>query len=129
MHKTLLGIYKRTSLRFVVVGASNFLITYIVYMIALSFVNYHVAYFIGLAVALVFTTILNIRHTFSRNLSFKSSTGYGIYYLLYSYASYKIVELLVENLSIDERIALLVAIIIATPIHFLLSRKLVSVFD
>ena len=118
--------YRRPSARFIVVGICNFIITLSTYSLALLFFNFKVSYIIGFSAALLFTTLMNINHVFSKHLNVKRVISYASYYIFYSFCSYKIVELLINEFNFDEIFSLLLTIALITPIHFLLSRLLIN---
>ena len=120
------SFYKIPATRFIVVGISNFLITFITYSSALLFFNFQVSYIMAVSAALIFTTFMNISHVFSKNLNLKRVVLYGLYYLFYSFCSYKVVELLIVEFKINAILSLLFTIAIITPIHFLFSRWLIN---
>lgn len=124
--KKTVSIYRAPGARFIFIGLCNFKVTFITYTIALSFFSFKFAYILGFIAALIFTTLMNIKHVFSRDLTSKKAIFYGFYYFCYSFLSYKIVELLIEEFQINEIISLVLTIVAVTPCHFLFSRWLIS---
>ncbi len=127
------GVFKREYLfsvvRFVIIGGSNFFLTYVVYLISLQFVVYTYAFLIALVAGLLWTSILTIRHAFLARLTVLRIVIYGSYYLAYSYANLSFITMLIENFGVDERWAPLISLTVLTPVHFLLSKVLVASFS
>lgn len=122
-------IYERDTVRFLVVGGLNTVLTYAVYLLGLLFVDYRVSYIIAFIVGLVFTTVMNIHHTFSSRLTLARSAIYGSYYFLYSGANILLLQYLVDGLGVDEKWAPLIMLFIMIPIHYILSKLLVQAFN
>jgi len=116
----------RPSVRFLIVGGINFVLVYIAYLAALPHWGHRNAYWLAVAVGIVFTTIMNIRHTFSRQLSLPALAVYGVYYYLYALAHVAMIAWLIEDLGFPAEPAPLVTLVCLTPIHFLLSRSLIQ---
>ena len=121
-------IYKRPSLRFLVVGGSNLLVTYATYLAALLVFDYGLAFLISFIAGLVFTSVLTIRHAFNTQLTTLRVAVYGTYYILYFAVNLRLIELLVEDYDIDAKWAPLLTLTVLTPVHFLLSKALVAGF-
>ena len=110
--------------RFLLSGGFNTLVTYLLYLLLLLFFSYHVSYTISYCLGVMLAYCLN------RVVVFKSHRGlrsllffplvYGVQYLLTSI----VLRVLVVQFDVDERLALLVGIVLMIPVNFLLSKKI-----
>ena len=76
--KKTVSIDRAPGARFIFIGLCNFKVTFITYTIALSFFSFKIAYILGFIAALIFTTLMNIKHVFSRDLTSKKVIFYGM---------------------------------------------------
>ena len=126
MKKAAHRIYRSPSVRFLMVGGINFLLVYAIYLGALEFMGYRAAYWCSLVVGLLFTSLLNIRHTFSRRLNILSIVGYGIYYYCYSLLHVTLISILIEDYQVIEELAPLMTLVALTPLHFVVSKLIIK---
>ena len=119
-------VYSLPFIRFLIVGFSNLVLTYAVYLLALLIVNYHLAYLAAFAAGLLYTGILNIHHTFSRKLSPLRVCVYGLYYSLYALANIGAITLLVEVFAVSDKIAFLLVQVVFVPLHFIVSKLVIE---
>lgn len=112
--------------KFVIVGASNAVVLFVVYNILLKLgLNYQVSYAIGFTLSVLNAYFWNNRFVF------KESSSTFFRKLLKVYASYIFTYVLsavllyiwIDYLHIMKEIAPIINIIITTPINFLLNKK------
>ena len=118
-------LYRFPITRFFVVGGVNFVLSYAVYLVALQYTGYRMSYWISFAVSLFFMSLMNIHHTFGRDLNITSFLIYAVYYYGYALANVTLIALLIEDLKVPEEFALLVTMVVLVPIHFFLSRQVI----
>src|SRR4051812_29678778 len=73
----------REVILFLVVGVSNTLLTYVVYLALLRVAHYGWAFTGAFVVGLVFTGLLNIRVTFARHPTVAACLAFSAYYCVY----------------------------------------------
>lgn len=125
MHR-LSHYYQFPIVRFLAVGVSNTVIVYGVYLLALLWMGFRPAYWCAFGVGLIYLSILNIHHTFSRALNPVALTVYGIYYFCYALVNVSLIAMLIERYSVAPAWAPLSTIVVLTPIHYLLSKYLIG---
>lgn len=107
--------------RYALVGVVNAATYYVVYLLVLERVGYLTAHVIGLGVAMVVSFFLNCRFTFRlrptwrRFLLYPASQAVNI-------AATTVGVVALVTLGVDERIAPLVAAVLAVPASFLAAR-------
>lgn len=124
--RKLASVYRRPITRFFAVGVANFVFTYVVYLSALLVLDYKIAFAVSFVAGLLFTSVMTIRHIFTTQLTILRVVTYGLYYLMYFFVNIRLIELLVEGYAVDDKVAPLISLALLTPVHFLLSKKLVA---
>lgn len=118
-------LYRFPIIRFLAVGGANFVLVYAVYLVALQYTDYRMSYWISFTVGLFFMSLMNIQHTFGRDLNITSFLIYAGYYYGYALVNVTLIALLIEDLQVREEFALLVTMVVLIPIHFFLSRQVI----
>ena len=118
-------LYRFPIIRFFAVGGANFVLVYAVYLVALQYIGYRMSYWISFAVGLFFMSLMNIHHTFGRDLNITSFLIYAIYYYGYALVNVTLIALLIEDLQVREEFALLMTMVVLVPIHYFLSRQVI----
>lgn len=113
---------------FLIVGVSNTILNYGVYLALLQVVHYAWAYTGAFIVSLVFTGLMNIRVTFAHHPTVAAMSAFAAYYCLYYVCNLLLLHVFVEQLGIDDRFAPLVVLPIMVPIGFLTTRFIVRRF-
>lgn len=112
--------------RFGVVGVVNTGVYYAVYLPLHTVVHYLVAHVVATAVALVGSFLLNCYWTFRTRPTWRKLAFFPLTNAVNYVTTTVGVVVLVEWLSIDQRIAPLIAAVAAIPFTFLLSRSLLA---
>jgi putative flippase GtrA len=118
----------REAMLFLVVGVSNTLLTYIVYLGFLRVVHYAWAFTGAFLVGLVFTGLLNIRVTFARHPTVAACAIFAGYYSLYYVFALTLLHVFVDTLGINDHWAPLLMLPIVVPINFVMTRLIVHRF-
>lgn len=108
--------------RFLLVGAANTLLSYLLYLLLLSFLNYLPAYSIAYCLGIVLSYFLNIRFVFNKCASLASFLKFPSVYILQYTLGTVILWLLIGKLGISPALAMIGVIIITIPVTFLASR-------
>ena len=108
--------------RFLVSGAFNTLVTYLLYLLLLQFLSYRISYTISYAAGIVLAYELNRVFVFKAPRSLASIAATPLIYLLQYCVGLGVVSLWVEYLGLSARIAPLVAIALTVPLTFVLTR-------
>ena len=112
-------------LRYGCVGIANAAVYYATYLLVLGATGYLVAHVVGLGVAMVVSFLLNCRFTFHvrptwmRLLLYPASQAVNI-------AATTVGVVALVHLGIDERLAPLVAAVLAVPVSFLAARLVMT---
>jgi putative flippase GtrA len=112
-------------LRFVAVGGSNLLLTYVLYLLLLFIASPVIAILIANAVGIIFTATLNIRLVFAKHLSGASVSIMTLYLTLYSIAYAAMLDFVIRFFSIPAVFAPFPVACVMIPIQFLCSKFLV----
>ena len=116
--------FRFPALRFLIGGASNTVITYIIYLILLQFISYKLSYSITYILGIALGYLINAIWVFQRKPSKKTALIYPFIYIFQYLLGIGLLIALVERLSIDQRLAPVIVILITLPLMFLMTRVL-----
>lgn len=110
--------------RFVVVGVINTVVYYSCYLLLNTFLPYLAAHLTALVIAMVGSFFLNTYWTFQTRPTWKKFAIFPLTNLTNYVVQTFGVVIFVETLHLNEQIAPLASAVVAIPITFLLSRKI-----
>jgi putative flippase GtrA len=113
----------RSFVRFLFWGALNTLLTYLIYLGALTFVGYGAAYTLTFIVGVVIGYSLYSRFVFRRAFSWKKMVRFPLVYLAQYAFGMSLMWLLIDGLGWNARIAPIAVIILSVPVSYLLTRQ------
>jgi putative flippase GtrA len=108
--------------RYLIAGAVNSLVTFLLYLALLTAFPYPVAYSVSYAAGIVFSFILNSRLVFRVPLRWRRLLAYPSVYLAQYLLGLAVIYFGVEAMGRDERWMPVVAAAITVPVSFVLSR-------
>ncbi len=108
--------------RFLLVGATNTAISYVLYLLLLGFVPYLYAYSISYGIGIVISYILNSRFVFRQPLSLGKFLQFPVVYAIQYGLGAAILWLLVGHAAVAPELAMLVVVAATIPVTFLASR-------
>jgi putative flippase GtrA len=108
--------------RFLVVGALNTGLSYLVYLALLRVVSYRWAYSISYAAGIVLSFVLNSLFVFRVPLSWQRLLPYPSVYLVQYLLGLCVVHVGVELLGWDERLMPIAVLVVTVPVSFVLTR-------
>jgi putative flippase GtrA len=120
LHK--LMVYFKEARSFIVVGTSNTVITYIIYIIINMYYSYTIAFTVSFGIGILYSAFWNSRVSFATPLTAKRLTVFAIFCVINYFIGLQTLKFLIENLSINESVAPLVAIILLVPLSFFVTR-------
>lgn len=108
--------------RFLLVGATNTLLSYLLYLLLLTFLNYLPAYSIAYCAGIVLSYFLNVHFVFKKRVSLASFLKFPVVYVIQYALGAVILWVLVGKAGISPPLAMIGVIIITIPVTFLASR-------
>ncbi len=112
--------------RFLLVGISNTLFSYIVYLLLLSFLTYLPAYSIAYCAGVSMSYFLNARFVFKKIASLNGFLKFPIVYVIQYLLGAVILLLIVGKLGVPQELAMIGVVVITIPITFIASRFVLS---
>lgn len=113
---------RRTFVRFLLVGATNTLFSYLLYLLLLTFLNYLPAYSLAYCAGIIFSYFLNVHFVFKQHANLASFLKFPLVYLIqYALGAFTL-WLLVGKIGMSAALAMLASIIVTIPVTFLSSR-------
>jgi putative flippase GtrA len=115
----------REFIGFVLVGAANTGLTYLLYLALLQIARYPVAYSLTFVVGIFLSYYLNARFVFRVPLQLRKALQYPAVYAIQYLLGLGLLYLMVEILRMNEAIAPLLVVVITVPVTFLMSRYVI----
>lgn len=109
-------------IRFLLVGATNTLFSYLLFLLLLSFLSYLPAYSIAYCFGIVLSYFLNVYFVFKKSISLASFLKFPIVYVVQYVLGAIALWLLVTKIEISPALAMIGVIVVTIPTTFLLSR-------
>jgi len=108
--------------RFLLAGATNTLLSYLLYLFLLEFFVYLLAYSIAYCIGIALSYFLNVYFVFKQRASLTSFVKFPIVYVIQYGLGAVILWLLVDRAGMAPEIAMLGVIVVTIPVTFLASR-------
>lgn len=108
--------------RFLLAGAANTLLTYLLYLLLLEFFAYLLAYSITYCIGIALSYFLNVYFVFKQRISFASFVKFPIVYVIQYCMGAAVLWLLVEKGGVSPVMAMIGVIAATIPVTFLASR-------
>ncbi|HET9033363.1 MAG TPA: GtrA family protein, partial [Dokdonella sp.] len=107
--------------RFLIMGGTNTIVAYAIYLLLLNWVRYEFAYTIGYAVGILMAYGLSTVFVFRTPMRKRSAIRFPIVYVAQFLVSLVLLRLAVEVIHLPQWMALGFAVILTIPVTFLLS--------
>lgn len=108
--------------RFLLVGISNTLVTYVVYLLLLPFLPYLYAYTLAYCAGVLNSYFMSVYFVFRKTVSLRSFLRFPFVYVAQYFLGASILWLLVGKLGLAPAWAMAVVIVVAVPITFVAGR-------
>jgi len=118
------AVLQSPMLRYLAVGSLNTAFSYALFLLALRFVGYAIAYTIAYIAGIAFAYWLQSRVVFRVSMRWKAAFKFPLVYLAQYLVGLIVLYLLVETVRLPRELAVAVAIICNIPVGFFLSRSL-----
>jgi putative flippase GtrA len=113
-------------IRFIAVGGANTVLTYAVYLAALSSLQYGWAFVAAAIAGLLFQALMKIRVVFRSRITIDRFMRYFGYALGYFACYFALLRALVEIGHVRPALAPLMLLCLMTPLHFVASRVIIA---
>ena len=114
------------ALRFLLAGALNTGVTYLIYLLALQVLPYRAAYTLAYALGIVLGYALTTWFVFRAPWSWKRMLAYPMVYLLQYGLGVLFLTVLVERQWVGKELAPLIVVVVTLPVTFIASRLLIK---
>ena len=111
----------RKFLMFLMVGASNTLLTAGGYLLTVGLIGHQPSYVVWYTIGILYSLALNARYTFRSRVTLSIAVAYGIVYVGTYLVGAGILEILVRGLGVGSRLSIVFVIALTTPLNFLLA--------
>jgi len=107
--------------RFLLVGATNTLFSYLVYLLLLNFMPYLVAYTLSYCAGIVLSYFLNVYFVFRKTVSLSSFLKFPVVYVI-QYSLGALILWLLVGAGLSPNLAMIGVIVATIPVTFIASR-------
>ena len=114
--------FNNEGFRFVLAGGGNTALTYLAYLALLNAVGYPAAFSLAFAAGVVISYLLNAWFVFKTPLSWHKLVQFPLLYLVQYLAGLLVLNLLIEQAGIGERVAPIFNVVLMVPLTFFLNR-------
>lgn len=108
--------------RFLLAGAINTLLSYLLYLLLLAFLSYLPAYSIAYCAGVVLSYFFNVHFVFKKRVSLASFLKFPVVYVIQYALGATVLWLLVGKAGISPALAMIGVIVATVPVTFLASR-------
>lgn len=108
--------------RFLLAGATNTLLSYLLYLFLLEFLAYLLAYSVAYCIGIAISYFLNVYFVFNKRASLASFAKFPIVYVIQYCLGAGMLWLFVDRAGMAPAIAMIGVIIVTIPVTFLASR-------
>ena len=115
--------YNKSFIKFLVVGATNTLVGYIIYLFLLSMMPYSIAYTCTFILSIGISYLLNSTLVFNAKHSLKKILKFPLIYLMQYCLGLCTLTFLVSFANINQKVAPLIVVLITTPITYILMKR------
>jgi Predicted membrane protein len=122
----MIRLFDTESSRFVMAGGINTILSYAIYLLLLTIASYVTAYSISFVVGIVSGYTLNTFLVFKQPWALKKLFQYPLVYLAQYLVGILLLSILVVYLSINEKLAPLIIVVLLLPLTFILSRMIIK---
>lgn len=119
--------FEHETVRFLMAGATNTVVTYVIYLLLLHVLPYRLAYSATFLLGIVLGYTLNTRYVFRAAWQWKRLAAYPLVYVVQYALGVLLLTVLVERDLANEQIAPLVVVVVSLPIVFVMSRLVIKV--
>jgi putative flippase GtrA len=114
------------ALRFLVAGAINTAVTYLLYLALLLLLNYTLAYTITYIAGIALAYLISTKYVFQVGRSARGLALFPLIYIAQYLVGVFVLHVAVETFAVPQQFALLFSIAVTLPMTFLLSRWLLK---
>jgi putative flippase GtrA len=113
---------KSETVRFLITGGVNTLLTYLIYLALIAITDYRTAFTSSFIAGIFIAYSLNALFVFKTALSLRKMIQYPLIYAFQYGTGLLLLGILIENFGVDKRFAPLINLILLTPITFMLNK-------
>lgn len=116
------SIYENRSIRFLIAGGINTLISYALYFLISAFFVYPIAYSITYMFGIIFSYYISSKFVFQVKMSVSKFFMFPLVYAFQYAWGMAVLALLASKFGVDDRIAMLIVIVTSLPLTYVISR-------
>lgn len=114
----------KTTFRYLIAGATNTLVTYVIYLLLLTHFDYKISYLVSYVFGVFLAYLLNLKYVFKAEHTLAKILLYPIIYIILYFTGITVLWISVHYLSVPEEFALIFGIAVNVPLGYILNRVL-----
>lgn len=122
LHTLWMKFTNKNFIRFLFVGLTNTVTTYLLYLLLISYISYNIAYSISYVTGILLSYYLNAKFVFHKQMSIKTFMQFPLVYVVQYVINIVFMNLFIEYWQMDTALAPLLVIVLSIPITFVLSK-------
>ena len=111
-------------LRFLLAGGLNTFFTYLIYLLLLNFTDYRISFTCSFVIGIIISYALNSIMVFDVSLSWRKLFQYPAIYLIQYGLAFVLLNIEVEMIGLDPRIAPLINAVLIIPLTFFITLSM-----
>ena len=117
---------KNKFIKFIGAGVINTVVSYLLYVVLVLFLNYQVSYAIAFVFGIVSSYILNTKYVFQVEQTIKKFILFPLVYLIQYFLGAFMMNITIEIIGISKFFAPIIITLCLIPVSYLLSKKILK---
>ena len=117
---------KNKFIKFIGAGVINTVVSYLLYVILVLFINYQISYAISFVFGIILSFLLNTKYVFEVEQTIKKFVLFPLVYLVQYLLGAFMMNYIIEIIEFNKFFAPLVVTVCLLPISYLLSKKILN---
>lgn len=115
---------KNKFIKFIGAGVINTIVSYLLYLVLVLFLNYQVSYAIAFIFGIILSFVLNTKYVFEVEQTFKKFILFPLVYLVQYLLGAFMMNFVIEVIGIDKFIAPILVTVCSLPVSYIFSKKI-----
>lgn len=115
---------KNKFIKFIGAGVINTVVSYLLYVILVLFINYQISYAISFIFGIILSFILNTKYVFEVEQTIKKFVLFPLVYLVQYLLGAFMMNIIVEIIGVNKFFAPIIVSLCLIPVSYLLSKKI-----
>ena len=115
---------KNKFIKFIGAGVINTVVSYLLYVILVLFINYQISYAISFVFGIILSFLLNTKYVFEVEQTIKKFVLFPLVYLVQYLLGAFMMNIIVEIIGVNKFFAPIIVAVCLLPVSYILSKKI-----